>query len=356
MNDNKKMHVLIVDDDINVRESLSAIMGFRGYDYIACENGAKALVWLEKRRFDVMISDIKMPWLSGIELLNIVKKKYPELPVIIMTGYTDLENAVSAINIGAFDFALKPLTAELFLNSVEKALVHSKALYLEKNYKATLEKEVTIKTRELTDALKTIKNINIEITKKMTAAAEYRDSDTGEHIVRIGLYTKVLSEELKMSSDFIEEISFASQLHDIGKIGIPDNILLKTCGLTFEEFEVIKKHPIIGHSILTGSTYKMIQMAASIALNHHERWDGSGYPNNLKGEEIPIEARIINICDQFDALIMRRPYKPALPAGKVVEIITTGDGRTIPQHFDPAVLTAFKRVYKLFIDIYEKNQ
>lgn len=356
MNDDKKMNILLVDDDPNVRDSLSAIIGFRGYDFIACKNGARALIELENHKFDIMISDIKMPGISGVELLKIVRNKYPEMPVLLITGYTELDNAVDAIKIGAYDFTLKPIKPELFLNSIDKALVHSKSLSFERNYKKSLEEEVAIKTRELSDALNEIKNINAEIASRMITAAEYRDTDTGEHIVRIGLYTKLLSKEINMPDVFIEDISFASRLHDIGKIGIPDNVLLKPAGLTLDEFKIIQNHSQIGHSILAGSAYQMIQMAASIALNHHERWDGSGYPNKLKGEEIPLEARITNICDQFDALMMKRPYKPALPPEKVIEIITIGDGRTIPEHFDPDILMAFKKSAAMFVEIYRANE
>ncbi|MBF0540364.1 MAG: response regulator [Nitrospirae bacterium] len=338
---------------MDVLDSLSSIMRYGRYDFIACENGARALEELEKRKFDIMISDIKMPEMSGIELLKIATKKYIDMPSILMTGFAELDIAVEAIKNGAFDFVLKPIKPELFLNSIGKALVHSKSMYIERNYKKTLEADVAIKTKELSVALDKIKNISSEITKRMTSAAEYRDTDTGEHIVRIGLYTKILSEELKMSDDFIEEISFASQLHDIGKLGIPDNILLKTGSLTDDEFDIIKGHSKIGQSILKGSTYNMIQMAESIALNHHERWDGTGYPNNIKGEDIPIEARIINICDQFDALIMKRPYKPALPVKRVIEIITKGDGRTMPEHFHPDILAAFQKAVPLFIEAYQ---
>jgi putative two-component system response regulator len=191
---------------------------------------------------------------------------------------------------------------------------------------------------------------------RLVGAAEYRDPDVPTHLIRIELYVECLSTELKMPKEFIESIKFAAPYHDIGKIGIPYTILLKQGGLTKEEFIIIKGHSKIGATILDGSNNHMTQMAASIALNHHERYDGSGYPEGLKGDIIPIEARIVNICDQYDALMMGKPYKPAYGHNKTIQIITKGDGRTIPQHFDPVVLTAFKRVALEFEKIFDTYQ
>lgn len=159
-----------------------------------------------------------------------------------------------------------------------------------------------------------------------------------------------------MPVSFIDAITYCCSLHDIGKIGIPDNILLKPAKLTSDEFEIMKGHTTIGYNILAGSTHSTLQMAASIALNHHERFDGSGYPRGLKGKDIPIEGRIAIICDQFDALMSSRPYKPALTYDNVIKIITKGDGRTMHEHFDPDILAAFIELIPTFKEVFRKYQ
>ena len=187
----------------------------------------------------------------------------------------------------------------------------------------------------------------------MTRAAEHKDEDTGAHVQRISYYSRELARMLGLDEAFVDKIFFASPMHDVGKIGIHDDILLKPGSLTPAEWEVMKGHAAMGAKILGNSKSPYLKVGAEIALNHHERWDGGGYPNGKRGEEIPLAARIMNICDIYDALRSKRPYKPAFDHLKTVDIITRGDGCTQPEHFDPVILAAFKQNHQSFRDIFE---
>jgi len=212
-----------------------------------------------------------------------------------------------------------------------------------------------MKTQSLSEALTLVNLMSDELILRLTMATETRDEETGAHIVRIGMYARRMAEQLGASDDFINDLSFASAMHDIGKIAIPDRILLKPTLLDDAEMEIMKTHTTIGERILANSPYPKLQMSASIALNHHEKWDGSGYPQGLRGEEIPFEARIVLICDCYDALRSKRHYKAALDHREAFTIITQGDTRTMPGHFDPRVLRVFIEDESFFEETYNRQ-
>ena len=353
---NNNNEILVVDDDQHILDAVSSMLRESGYNVSACINAKDAASLVKENKYNAVLTDIKMPEVSGIELLDRIRRYDMDVPVILMTGYANLDMAIDAVKMGVFDFITKPFRTEYLISTIEKAVNSKRLRQLEHHYKHMLKNAVRNRTNELKNALTKIEFLNKEILLRLTTAAEFRDSETGAHISRIGLYSNKIAEALDMSMSFIETISSASLLHDIGKIGIPDELLLKPGPLTDEETEIMKFHTTIGENILSDSSHPLIKMAESIALNHHERWNGAGYPKGIKSGAIPIEGRIVNICDQYDALMSERPYKLSLSHRETFRIITEGDGRTMPDHFDPRVLDAFKEVSTVFEEIYHSHR
>ena len=347
--------IFIVDDEeLNIRVARKYLRTW-GFDRVdaTCEP-RDAITRIKQIRPDLILLDIMMPGISGLDLLKELRSEEStrHLPVIILTAHAEEEIKHEALELGANDFLNKPIDPLEMLPRVRNLLsLREHQRFLEQSSQL-LEDEVRRRTAALVRAEQ-------NIIRCLARAAEYRDNDTGRHVIRVGSYASLIADAMGMDQNFVKLIKDAAQLHDVGKIGIPDAILLKTGKLDPDEYSLMKKHCAkgiyvlqqieesdfdafrrhvqMGASILDEEQSPLLQMASRIALTHHEKWDGSGYPFGMSGEQIPIEGRITAVADVFDALSTRRPYKPAFPLEKCFSILREGRGT----HFDATVLDAF---------------
>ncbi len=351
-----KKRILFVDDEPRVLNGFKRILQDQCdiWEMNFVSSVDAALDQLEETEIDVIVSDVKMPGKDGFDFIKILRgaEKTKNIPVIILTGCRESDFKRRALELGAIDLLNKPVEREDLL-----ARLHS--MLRLKSYHDNLEQKVKERTAELEYS-------RMDIIWRLGNLAEFRDEKTGNHILRVGLYCKTIAEQLGMGQDFVETLFLTSPLHDIGKVGIPDNILLKPGKLNSEEWKIMKQHCVIGAEIFHQDSRIMKlfhtwrsnhihidnmrgknplqEMAATIALTHHEKWDGTGYPKGLVGKDIPLESRIVAISDVYDALSSARPYKPAYTESEVMSIIN-GE---VSRHFDSEVHDAFKKSLEEF--------
>jgi putative two-component system response regulator len=347
--------LMIVDDEpINIKV-LQKYLKMAGYSrFVTTSDSTSVLGRIRTSPPHVLLLDVMMPDVNGLEILRQIRASasLDYFPVLILTASDSDETRVRALELGATDFLSKPVNPSELVARVRNALLVKAHHDHLKRYSKELENQVRRRTAELAAS-------RLELIHCLARAAEYRDNETGHHVMRVGCYAGMIARKLGLDADLAELIEHAAPLHDMGKIGIPDDILLKPGKLTPEEYEVMQRHSVfgkrtfepmtseewgafkshtyLGEQIMGMDSSPLIAMAAKIALTHHEKWDGSGYPLGLAGEEIPLAGRITAVADVFDALSSHRPYKPAWPLERCFAAMAEGRGT----HFDPVVLDAF---------------
>ena len=331
--------ILIVDDQLPNIELLEAYLLPLGYKIFKAENGEEALLILSGNQIDLILLDVMMPGMDGFEVTRRIRQDgvLRRIPIILVTALRETQDRVKGIEAGCDDFISKPIDKMELLARV-RSLLRVKAYNdLMLNYRKELESEVNARTEELKHAFESLKIASLDTIYRLSMAAEYKDEATGAHIKRMSRYSAAVARRMGQDESMVETILYAAPMHALGKIGIPDGILMKPSELSPVEWEIMKQHTVIGATILQGSDSEFIRLAETVARCHHEKWDGSGYPEGLKGIEIPIAARIVAIADVFDTLTSKRPYKGPFSIERSLAIIREEKGR----HFDPEVVDAF---------------
>ena len=345
MNEDTSRSSILIVDDINSNIELISYILKDEYILETATNGLMALECVKENMPDLILLDVIMPGINGYQVCERLKddERTKNIPVIFITSMDEIEDKTQGFELGAVDYITKPFDIAEVKARIQTHLALKDSREALQNQNQILEEKVKERTSQLYDT-------QLQIIYSLGRASEYRDNETGMHIKRISNYSYKLGCAAGMSKEESELLLHTSTMHDVGKIGIPDSILLKPGKLGPHEMEIMKTHTIIGGEMLSGHDSKQLQMAQLIAITHHEKWDGSGYPRGLKGEEIPLVGRIVGLCDVFDALISERPYKKAWPVEDAVLEIERGSGN----HFDPHLVKLFKQIFNEILMIKER--
>lgn len=332
--DGDRERILVIEDDPQELKLLVHLLDQAGYRCSVAADAGGARRRVAEERFDLVLADVNLPGESGLHVVQHVLAEYPGTAAVMVTGIDDPALANTAIEIGTYGYIMKPFTANELLIGVKNALSRRK-LEIENNaQRETLEEIVRARTAALERSAKRLKLSREETVRRLSRAVEYRDEETGGHTERMSAYCAMLAGKLGLD---VESIRIASPMHDVGKVALPDHILLRPGALTPDERREMERHTLIGHQILSGSGSALLELGATIALTHHEKWDGSGYPRRLAGNAIPLEGQVAAVADVFDALTSDRPYRRAFPIEQAVEILRSERGR----HFDPRLVDLF---------------
>lgn len=330
----RQRRVLIVDDESTGRNILKKVVQKIGDDLLVTgfDSSLDALEWLRNNKVDLIITDYRMPEVNGVEFIKKVRQmaEYESVPIVMITVISEKSVRYEALEAGATAFLTRPIDQIECRTSCRNLLKIQEQQSIIQDRADWLARQVEVSTQQIVARER-------ETLLRLGKAGEYRDEDTGHHVIRMAKFSRLIAEELGLSEMECEDIEYAAPLHDIGKIGIPDHILLKPDKFDSFEWELMKSHTVIGHSILSNSQSRYIQMGAVIALNHHEKFDGTGYPSRLSGRQIPFVARIVSVADVYDALVSNRPYKKGWPPEKAFEFLLEQSGK----HFDPECVNAF---------------
>jgi response regulator RpfG family c-di-GMP phosphodiesterase len=336
--------VLIVDDDVQVREVMHQIFLSAHYQCLLAPNGKEGLEIFKAAGPLLTVTDLRMPIMDGIGLLKSIRAHDGDAAVIVLTGAPDVKTAIDSLKHGAYDFIMKPVNVDELLFAAERALERRDLLIERRQYQELLERRVAEATRDLAIAHDKLSHAYQATLEALGSALDTRDVGTESHSRRVHGYAVATAQEHGMPEESLEDLARGVLLHDIGKIGIPDAILLKPSRLTEEEWLVMRRHPEIGKRLIENIPF--LQAAIPIVYHHHEKWDGSGYPLGLKGEEIPLGARIFSVVDAFDAMTFDRPYSKAIP----FEAAKAEIKRCAGSHFDPSVVESFLRVPETLLE------